>query len=232
MKNIAAINWEPVYQSLSNKGYAIIPELLSPEECESLQHLYHEESLYRSTINMQRYRFGKGEYKYFRYPLPDTIQKLRTELYEPLVPLANEWMKWLSLSTTFPAKHTELINLCHTHQQLRPTPLILRYEAEGYNTLHQDLYGEIYFPLQALIVLSQYRVDFEGGEFVMTEQVPRAQSKAEVITPNRGDLVIFTTNFRPVKGTKGYYRAAMRHGISAVKSGERYAMGVIFHDAQ
>jgi uncharacterized protein len=217
--------------SLNNKGYAKLSNALSKEECEQLTKLYSTPELFRSVINMQRYRFGKGEYKYFNYPLPAIIQNLREEFYQPLSKIANQWMQQLSIDKVFPESHSGLISQCHAHQQTRPTPLILRYEAGGYNTLHQDLYGEIYFPFQIVFVLTQHGRDHEGGELVLTEQVPRAQSKAEVIVSNQGDAVIFTTNFRPVKGTKRYYRANMKHGISEVKSGVRYAMGVIFHDA-
>jgi hypothetical protein len=179
---------------------------------------------------MERHRFGKGEYKYFRYPLPLKIQSMREEFYQPLSSLANEWNHLLGLTEVFPTHHHELISICKEKQQLRPTPLILHYEKGGFNTLHQDLYGEVYFPFQVLFPLSQHEVDFEGGEFVMTEQLPRAQSRAHVIKPNQGDAVIFTTNYRPVKGARGYYRARMRHGVSEVTSGKRYAMGIIFHD--
>jgi uncharacterized protein len=225
------IDWVSVESSVNNKGYSLLPNMLLKKECEQLIRLYDDSKLFRSVINMQRYRFGKGEYKYLSYPLPTIIQQLREELYKPLLKIANEWMQQLSIDKKFPATHQELIAQCHEHQQPRPTPLILRYEAGGFNTLHQDLYGEIYFPFQIVFVLTQHGRDHEGGEFVLTEQVPRAQSKAEVVTPNQGDAVIFTTNFRPVKGTKGYYRANMKHGISEVKSGVRYAMGIIFHDA-
>jgi uncharacterized protein len=229
--DINNLDWASIETSLNNKGYAKLSNALSKEECEHLAKLYPTPELFRSVINMQRYRFGKGEYKYFTYPLPSIIQKLRVELYKPLSEIANQWMQQLSIDKVFPSRHSELIAQCHTHQQSRPTPLILRYEAGGYNTLHQDLYGEIYFPFQIVFVLTQHGRDHEGGELVLTEQVPRAQSKAEVIVPNQGDAVIFTTNFRPVKGAKGYYRANMKHGISEVKSGVRYAMGIIFHDA-
>jgi uncharacterized protein len=225
------LDWASIETSLNNKGYAQLNNALSKEECECLTKLYPNPELFRSVINMQRYRFGKGEYKYFNYPLPATIQKLREELYQPLSKIANQWMQQLSIDKNFPSAHQGLIAQCNTHNQNRPTPLILRYEAGGYNTLHQDLYGEIYFPFQVVFVLTQHGRDHEGGELVLTEQVPRAQSKAEVVVPNLGDAVIFTTNFRPVKGTKGYYRANMKHGVSEVRSGVRYALGIIFHDA-
>ena len=180
---------------------------------------------------MQRYRFGKGEYKYYSYPLPTCIQSLRTNLYKPLALIANDWMNQLSKEIQFPREHSELIGQCRTKGQLRPTPLILHYETGGFNTLHQDLYGEIYFPFQVVFPLSQVGVDFEGGEFVLVEQIPRAQSKAQVVSLNQGDALIFTTNFRPIKGIIGYYKANIKHGISPLLSGERYALGIIFHDA-
>ncbi len=231
MIDLTQILWNNIYRSLNEMGYAIIPSILSKEECKDFRLLYDEDNSYRSTINMQRYRFGNGEYKYYSYPLPPLIQYLRTKLYEPLAIIANEWMKKLSKEMQFPLQHQELINKCVENGQLRPTPLILHYETGGFNTLHKDLYGGVYFPLQAVIPLSQTGVDFEGGEFVLVEQIPRAQSKAEVIQLNEGDALIFTTNFRPIKGTKGYYKANMKHGVSQLKSGERYALGIIFHDA-
>ena len=229
--DISTINWLSIATSLNERGYALIPGLLTKENCEALVKMYTEPTLYRSIINMQRYRFGKGEYKYFNYPLPATIQSLRENLYSPLSSIANDWMKQLSIETRFPIYHEDLLKACKAHDQVRPTPLILNYQTGGYNTLHQDLYGEVYFPLQVLLMLSQKGTDYEGGEFVLTEQIPRAQSKANVLTPNQGDALIFTTNFRPVKGSRGYYRANMKHGISEVKAGERFALGIIFHDA-
>lgn len=231
MNSLKQMDWNPIYESLDKKGYCLISKVLSREECTHLSGLYQDDYLYRNTINMQRYRFGKGEYKYFNYPLPPTIQSLREILYSPLRVLANEWMTRLGSNTSFPSHHTELIRHCKESQQTRPTPLILRYEAGGFNTLHQDLYGEVYFPFQVVFVLSQEGKDHTGGEFVLTEQTPRAQSKAEVIHPNQGDALIFTTNFRPVKGSRGYYKARMKHGVSEVTSGIRYSLGIIFHDA-
>ncbi len=225
------MNVEILQQSLDNQGYAMFPSLLSPEQCTTLMKAYDDESRYRKTIEMQRYRFGLGEYKYFQYPLPEIIQPLRTELYNPLSRIANVWATHLNSGLTYPDNHEQFLAMCASNNQTRPTPLILRYERGGYNTLHQDLYGEIYFPFQVVIVLNQGGVDFTGGEFVMTEQIPRAQSKAMVIQPNQGDAVVFTTHSRPVKGTRGYYRANMKHGISEVKTGQRYALGIIFHDA-
>ncbi|MBA4058301.1 MAG: prolyl 4-hydroxylase subunit alpha [Marivirga sp.] len=231
MKAIQLMNWTPIYAGLNEKGFSVLPGVLSPEECRHLSGMYNDKDLYRSVINMQRYRFGKGEYKYFNYPLPPTIQSWRELFYTPLQTLANEWMEKLAIDKKFPVFHHELVDLCRSKSQTRPTPLILRYEAGGFNTLHQDLYGEVYFPFQIVFVLSQQGKDHEGGEFVLTEQIPRAQSRAEVLQPNQGDAVIFTTNFRPVKGSRGYYRANMKHGISEVKSGIRYSLGIIFHDA-
>lgn len=232
MKLITEIAWEAVYESMNEKGYASLPHVLSPAECDELITLYARDSLYRNTINMQRYRFGKGEYKYFAYPLPSPVQILRERFYEPLSVLANAWIHKLGLELpAYPAKHDEFIVYCHQQNQNRPTPLILQYEAGGFNTLHQDLYGDVYFPFQLLLVLTQRGKDHEGGEFVLTEQIPRAQSKAQVIAPNQGDAIIFTTRYRPVKGSRGYYRANIKHGVSEVISGKRYALGIIFHDA-
>lgn len=231
MEAINDMNWHLIHKDLSEKGFSILPNVLSKMECEHIQSFYDDSALYRSTINMARYRFGQGEYKYFNYPLPPKIQALREEFYHPLSSLANDWNTQLGINDSFPETHHELIDICRQKNQSRPTPLILRYEKGGFNTLHQDLYGDVYFPFQVLFVLSQYGIDFEGGEFVMTEQMPRAQSKAHVLTPNQGDAVILTTNYRPVKGTRGYFRTKMKHGISEVKSGVRYALGIIFHDA-
>jgi hypothetical protein len=231
MMSIEHMEWKKIYDSLNEKGYTIIPKVLSPDECRHLSGLYNDDYLYRSIINMQRYRFGRGEYKYFNYPLPPTIQSLRELFYTPLSHLANEWMDRLGINTKFPADHRELVEQCNSHHQMRATPLILRYEAGGYNTLHQDLYGDVYFPFQVVFVLTQAGKDHYGGEFVMTEQMSRAQSKAEVIHPEQGDALIFTTNFRPVKGSRGYYRAKMKHGVSEITDGIRYSLGIIFHDA-
>jgi uncharacterized protein len=231
MKDLKTMNWDEHYQALNSKGYTRLEGVLSKEECLKLQKFYPQEGMYRSVINMQRYRFGKGEYKYFSYPLPPSIQKLRESFYKPLVPIANSWMHQLNVDISYPETHAELISLCHVKKQVRPTPLILKYEADGFNTLHQDLYGDIYFPFQVVFVLTQAGKDHEGGELVFVEQLPRAQSKAEVISPYQGDAIIFTTNFRPVKGSRGYYRAKMKHGVSPLKSGTRFALGIIFHDA-
>jgi len=231
MKDNLKLNWNTISNSLNEKGYVRIPGILSGEECLNLSDLYDDPRLYRSTIDMKRYRFGQGEYKYFCYPLPGNIQSLREYFYCPLSKIANEWMQKLDAQLSFPEHHQDLLKKCSDKAQHRPTPLILRYEAGGFNTLHQDLYGEIYFPFQIVFVLSQPGVDYEGGEFVLTEQIPRTQSKVEVLHPNQGDAVIFTTNFRPVLGSRGYYRAKMKHGVSEIKNGVRYSLGIIFHDA-
>jgi len=232
MKNVDEFEWPEIKASLNEKGFARIPEVLSKKDCAELIGLYLKPELYRSIINMQRYRFGQGEYKYFNYSLPKLIQQIREQFYEPLSTIANEWSSLLELGITYPKTHSDFISNCHNGKQTRPTPLILHYQTGGFNTLHQDLYGEIYFPFQVVFVLSQHGVDYKGGELVMTEQLPRAQSKANVILPNQGDALIFTTNFRPAKGTRGYYKSRMKHGVSELKSGERYALGIIFHDAK
>jgi hypothetical protein len=228
---LAKLNWNSVADCLNAKGYATIRGVLSKLECDRITGLYDDPNLFRTTIKMERYRFGKGTYKYFFYPLPQAVQTLREKFYASLSPAANQWHQLLDYRLFYPASLAEFLEICNSKGQLRPTPLILRYEAGGFNTLHQDLYGEIYFPFQVMIALTQHGRDHEGGEFVLTEQVPRAQSKAEVIVPDQGDAVIFTTNYRPVKGTRGYYRARMKHGVSEIKSGVRYALGIIFHDA-
>jgi hypothetical protein len=231
MKDIHSMDWRGYLSSIDDRGYVLIPQVLSPEECAHLRGFYHDGPLFRSVIDMKRYRFGQGEYKYFSYPLPPMIQSLREQIYARLVPLANEWMQRLGIDVVYPQDHAGLIEQCRVSDQQRPTPLILNYQTGGYNTLHQDLYGAVYFPFQVVFVLTQPGRDHVGGEFVLTEQVPRAQSRAEVIAPELGDAVIFTTNFRPVKGSRGYYRATMKHGVSQVRSGERFSLGIIFHDA-
>ncbi|WP_254089554.1 2OG-Fe(II) oxygenase [Dawidia soli] len=224
-------DWPAVARQLHEKGYASLPHLLSDALCESLKQGYAAPHGYRKTVVMERHRFGLGEYKYFHYPLPAALQTVREEVYPHLVPVANAWMEVLHLPDRFPASLDALLEQCRAHDQHKATPLILKYGAGGFNTLHQDLYGEVYFPLQLVFFLSAAGSDYTGGEFVLTQQTPRAQSKAIVLTPDKGDMLIFTTNFRPVKGSKGYYRASMRHGVSEVHRGERYTLGVIFHDA-
>lgn len=231
MHQSSEVKWDQVEESLHDRGYALVSNYLEPDMCDALKELYDRKEGYRKTVVMERYRFGLGEYKYFDYPLPGAIQELREGLYPHLVPVANLWMKALNIKKVFPQTHQELIDQCKEQHQLKPTPLILKYGKGGFNTLHQDLYGEVYFPLQAVLFLSDPDTDYQGGEFVMTQQTPRAQSKAIVLRPKKGDMVLFTTNFRPVKGTKGYYRVNMRHGVSELHHGERYTLGIIFHDA-
>lgn len=235
MKNINGrlqdIPWDLLAWEMNEKGYAHIPDILTKKECVSLTDLYSKEELYRKTIKMERYRFGAGEYKYFRYPLPDLLQEIRQTVYPYLAPIANRWMEALGIDTRYPPTLEALQKICHAHQQEKPTVLILQYGEGGFNTLHQDLYGAIYFPIQLVLYLNEPEVDYTGGEFVLTEQVPRAQSKAIVLNPKRGDLLFFTTRHRPVKGSKGFYRVNMKHGISPLRSGQRHTAGIIFHDA-
>ncbi|MDO3643173.1 2OG-Fe(II) oxygenase [Mucilaginibacter sp. L3T2-6] len=230
-QSIQNINWPAVTDSMNDNGYALIRGLISDEECSNLIANYSNNSLYRKTVIMERYRYGLGEYRYFNYPLPPLVQQIREAVYPQLAPIANNWMTALNIQTTFPDTFAELQQLCHSNNQVKPTALILKYGKGGFNTLHQDLYGDVYFPMQLVIFLSEPDSDYTGGEFVLTEQIPRAQSKAIVLKPRKGDVLIFTTNFRPVKGAKGYYRVNMKHGVSQLQSGERYTLGVIFHDA-
>lgn len=216
---------------IRDKGFAVIPNVLTDDECSELIENYDNPGDYRKTVVMERYRFGLGEYKYFNYPLPDLIQQIRTEVYSHLVPVANHWFTALNIDRQFPPAHRELLEQCHENNQKKATVLLLKYGTGGYNTLHQDLYGEVYFPIQVVLFLSEPGKDFTGGEFVLTQQIPRAQSKAIVLQPRKGDMLAFTTNFKPQKGTKGYYRVTMKHGVSEVHSGERYTLGIIFHDA-
>ncbi len=228
---LAGINWLLVKEEMDAQGFSIVPGILSGEQCQTLIQNYENVNAYRKTVVMERYRFGLGEYKYFNYPLPVLIQTLRALIYTNLAPIANNWMQVSRIDRTFPDNLQDLQRLCHQHQQFQPTVLILKYGKGGYNTLHQDLYGEIFFPMQAVLFLNEPGEDFTGGEFVMVQQIPRAQSKAMVLQPKRGDMLVFTTNFRPVKGSKGYYRVNMKHGVSEVHDGERHTLGIIFHDA-
>ncbi|MCW3467119.1 2OG-Fe(II) oxygenase [Chitinophaga nivalis] len=235
MKNVterlAARNWGDVTSAMHEQGFALLPQVLTAEECQTLIAAYEADNTYRKTIKMERYRFGAGEYKYFRYPLPELITDIRQTVYPHLMEVANKWMEVLNIPTRFPDTHEALKDLCHAHKQTHPTVLILKYGKGGFNTLHQDLYGDIYFPLQLVLFLNEPGEDYTGGEFVLTEQIPRAQSKANVLQPRRGDMLIFTTNFRPVKGTGRYYRVNMKHGVSPLHSGHRHTLGIIFHDA-
>lgn len=229
---LAAIDWSALHTSLWEQGYALGPAILSADECAALVNMYSSESAFRSHIVMARYRFGRGDYKYFNYPLPPIVQELREHSYPHLASLANEWNKALGSSESFPEKHSAFLSLCKKRGQTRATPLLLHYEAGDFNCLHQDLYGAVAFPLQLTCFLSRPGVDYDGGEFVLVEQQPRAQSKPEVITPAQGQFVIFTTRYRPVKGTRGYYRTNLRHGVSRVRRGTRFTLGVIYHDAE
>lgn len=225
-------DWSLIRQSMDQSGYGLLPGILSSDQCDWLSKNYHTDHWYRKTIQMERYRFGKGQYRYFTYPLPAVLQELREQLYPFLSPIANNWMEQLGKEQRFPAHQEELLKQCREAGQDKPTPLILQYGEEGYNTLHQDLYGDVFFPIQAVLFLNQAGKDYEGGEFVLVEQVPRAQSKASVLRPNKGDMLLFTTQYRPVKGSRGFYRVNLKHGVSRVASGERYTLGIIFHDAQ
>lgn len=230
-EKLASLDWPGITSEMNTNGFAIIRSIVTEEECEKIVAQYHNQHLYRKTITMERYRFGLGEYKYFNYPLPEIVQTLRKDLYQRLAPIANRWMEMLQIQKGFPGTLQQLKALCDENNQSQPTVLILKYGKGGYNTLHQDLYGEIYFPIQAVLFLNEPLKDYHGGEFVLTQQTPRAQSKAIVLQPAKGDILLFTTNFRPVKGSKGYYRANVKHGVSPLHSGSRHTLGIIFHDA-
>lgn len=229
---LAELDWKAVEASLWERGYAKIDHLLTDEECVALRLLYEQDDHFRSRIDMGRFRFGEGEYKYFTYPLPPLIHTLREQIYPRLVKIANAWSKTLGESRAFPTAHEQLLTICRRHGQTKATPLLLRYTTGGYNCLHQDLYGEVTFPLQLTVFLSRRGRDFTGGEFLLVEQRPRAQSRGEVLTPDQGDAIVFATRYRPVQGTRGYYRVGMRHGVSTVHSGSRVTLGIIFHDAK
>ncbi len=230
-ERVEDVDWQMVTEQMDEKGYALVSRFLLSQSCDDLIRNYNNSDLYRKTITMERHRFGLGEYKYFRYPLPDLIQTIRTAIYPKLAPIANSWMNMLNIETHFPGKFDELQKLCHDHDQTKPTVLILKYGKGGHNTLHQDLYGDIFFPFQLVFFLNEPEVDYTGGEFVLTEQIPRAQSKAIVLKPHKGDMLIISTNFRPIKASKGYFRTQIRHGVSELHEGERHTLGIIFHDA-
>jgi uncharacterized protein len=233
LKRINAFDWSKAEESLSARGYAVTDQILSPEECASIITLYNEPTRFRSHVIMERHRFGVGDYKYFAHPLPDTIANLRTAAYPRLAKVANQWAEALGDGNQrYPLDHATYLKICQKAGQTKPTPLMLHYETGGYNCLHQDLYGEIAFPLQMVFLLGQQGREWEGGEFLLVEQQPRAQSKAEVVAANQGQAIIFTTRYRPVKGSRGYYRVNLRHGVSRVHRGTRYTLGIIFHDAK
>ena len=227
------MDWPAIESDLDRDGVAVLPRLLEPRVCAALAALYEDapESTFRSRVVMARHGFGQGEYKYFDYPLPDRVAQLRTALYEGLAPIANRWNTVLGAAQRYPATHAEYLRRCHAAGQRRATPLLLRYGAGDYNCLHQDLYGEHVFPLQVVVLLSRPGADFEGGEFVLVEQRPRMQSRPQVVPLQQGDAAVFAVSHRPVQGTRGPYRVAMRHGVSRLRSGGRSTLGIIFHDA-
>src|SRR5215467_7988273 len=227
------LDWTAIKESLSCSGYALTGRLLSPAQCTQLVSLYPHSANFRSQVVMERYRFGKGDYKYFRYPLPPVVRQLRESTYPHLCKVANLWRTQLGQQGPhLPETHHEFLERCHRAGQRLPTPLMLHYEEGGYNCLHQDIYGEIAFPLQLVVMLGQSGRDWEGGEFVLVENVPRAQSRVEVITADQGHGITFTTRHRPARGRRGHYRVAMRHGVSRVRGGTRYTLGIIYHDAE
>ncbi len=228
---IGAVDWERVGEDLDARGAAVLAGLLDARECDELAALYGNDASFRKRVVMAQRNFGRGEYKYFSYPLPALVSGLRTCLYEPLVAVANRWSAALNDEIRYPARHADFIARCHEAGQVRPTPLLLSYEPGDYNCLHQDLYGEHAFPLQVAVLLSRPGQDFTGGEFVLTEQRPRMQSRPEVVALEQGDAVVFAVHQRPVKGTRGHYRVNMRHGVSRLRGGHRRTLGIIFHDA-
>jgi uncharacterized protein len=228
---VAAVDWRQAAASLDERGYATTAALLTSEQCRGLASLYDQEEAFRSRVVMQRHGFGRGEYKYLRYPLPRIVEALRQAIYPHLAPIANRWRERLREQTRFPPTLGTYLKQCHEAGQERPTPLLLKYETGDYNCLHQDLYGPLVFPLQLTVLLSVPEDDFSGGEFLLVEQRPRAQSRGEVVPLQQGEAVIFPVHHRPIQGTRGPYRVTMRHGVSRLRSGRRYTLGIIFHDA-
>jgi uncharacterized protein len=229
---VASYDWDAVGADLNAFGCTVLSNLLTPDECRSLASLYPQEQHFRSHIHMARHGFGKGEYRYFKYPLPAIVAELRPALYSHVVPVANAWNERMNIATRYPRAHAEYLDKCHAAGQVRPTPLLLQYGPGDFNCLHQDLYGDLAFPLQVTILLSAPNRDFTGGEFVLTERRPRMQSRVEVVALEQGDAVIFAVHNRPVQGGKGAYRVDLRHGVSRVRSGQRHTLGIIFHDAK
>ena len=229
---VEAVAWEEVSRDLDAEGHAIVKSILSPQECDEIRMLYEQKEIFRSNVVMERHGFGRGEYRYFSYPLPGQIAALRTLIYPHLVPTANRWNEAMEINVRYPLQHADYIERCHQAGQDKPTPLLLKYVVNDYNCLHQDLYGEHVFPLQFAILLSEPDAEFSGGEFVMSEQRPRMQSRPIVVPLRKGDGVVFAVNHRPVQGRKGVYRVNLRHGVSRIRSGNRYTLGIIFHDAQ
>jgi hypothetical protein len=228
---VDGFDWQRIARHLDQQGYAMLEQLLSSEQCRAIAALYSNDNIFRSRVVMERHGFGRGEYKYFDYPLPDLLNELRTAVYPHLVSVANRWNEAMGIDARYPEKHADFLNCCHKAGQTRPTPLLLQYGIDDYNCLHQDLYGERVFPLQLAILLSNPGADFTGGEFVMTEQRPRMQSRPMVVPLRQGDGVIFAVHHRPVQGTRSTYRVNLRHGVSRIRSGHRYTVGIIFHDA-
>ena len=232
LARIDEFDWDRVSRDLDAQGSAILEQVLPVDQCEDLAVLYPDDALFRSRVVMARHGFGRGEYKYFAYPLPEIISDLRTALYPRLAPVANRWNGAMAIDIRYPEKHAEFLKRCHHAGQQKPTPLLLQYSEGDYNCLHQDLYGEHVFPIQVAILLSEPGKDFTGGEFVLTEQRPRMQSRPEVVPLRQGDAVAFAVHHRPVQGTRGFYRVNMRHGVSRLRSGHRHTLGIIFHDAK
>ena len=230
-RRVAALDWPAVKTDLDGQGWSILPKLVEDQECDETAALHSRGVGFRSHVIMARHGFGQGEYRYFSYPLPPLVQGLRSALYPHLAPVANEWHERMGIDTRFPPDHQAFVRRCHEAGQTRPTPLLLQYGADDYNCLHQDLYGEHVFPLQAAVLLSEPSKEFEGGEFVITEQRPRMQTRAAVVPLRKGDAVLFAVNSRPMKGSRGDYRVNLRHGVSRVRAGHRHTLGVIFHDA-
>ncbi|WP_239616573.1 2OG-Fe(II) oxygenase [Cohnella mopanensis] len=229
---IAQLDWNSLQQSLDEVGFAKIPSLLNRSECNDIIGTYEQPSLFRKTIDMARYRFGIGEYKYFDAPLPSLLQQLREGLYPELAQTANRWLSQLGRTAVYPPTLSQFLEHCHSEGQTRSTPLVLKYETGGYNCMHQDLYGDVAFPFQIVFALNQRNEHYSGGEFLLVEQRPRAQSRGHVITLEQGEGLIFPTQYRPVSGSRGHYRTTLRHGVSTITSGTRYSLGIIFHDAK
>ena len=229
---LEALDWAKIRSSLHARGYALTPVILTDMECQSIRSLYEHPVHFRSKVIMKRHGFGEGEYQYFSYPLPPMVTELRNALYEKLAPVAQAWAPHIGIDHAIPDQFEDFLPVCNGRGQLRPTPLILKYGPDDYNCLHQDLYGDVVFPIQAAIMLSAKGGDYQGGEFVLTEQRPRMQSRCHALSPALGEMIIFSTRYRPVQGVKRTYRVNMRHGVSPILSGERYTLGIIFHDAQ
>ena len=229
---ITAVDWRDIEDNLGRDGFAVLPSLLTPAQCEDIASYFVEESRFRSRIVMERYAFGRGEYKYFSYPLPDVVEHLRQSLYPCLAPIANRWHAAMRIEERFPATHDAFRKICHDAGQRRPTPLLLRYQANDYCCLHQDLYGDHVFPFQVIFLLSEPGRDFAGGELLLSESDPKRPGRAEIVPLRQGDAVVLAVNHRPVRSTRGYYRVSLRHGVSQLLWGHRHTLGIIFHDSK